>query len=107
MIRIDRDGRLEAAGLAGAALAIEDIPAGVDDQDIVGAIAGDIGDQGRVIAGEIEHRGSKKRAVAVAQQHLHVAGLLLDNGQVGLAVAGEVARWQLPSVLRLNRPDGR
>ena len=42
---VDRDGRLEGAGLAGDALAIEDVAGAVDDQDIVGAVAVDVGHQ--------------------------------------------------------------
>ena len=44
---VDRDGGLEGAGLAGDALAIEDVAGAIDDQDIVGAVAGDVGHQGR------------------------------------------------------------
>ena len=42
---VDGDGRLEGAGLAGDALAIEDVAGAVDDQDIVGAVAVDVGHQ--------------------------------------------------------------
>ena len=41
----------KAAGLAGDALAIEDIPGAVDDQDIGGAIAIDVGHQRRGLRG--------------------------------------------------------
>ena len=68
---VDRDGRLERAGLAGDALAIEDVPGPVDDQDIVGAVAVDVGDQGRGMRSGGELAGAGKRAVAVAQQHRH------------------------------------
>ncbi len=92
VIRVDRDGRLEGAGLAGDALAIEDIAGPVDDQDIVGAVAVDVGDQGRGMRGRGELAGVNERAVAVAQQHRHVVGQRVGGGQVEAAVAVEVPR---------------
>ena len=71
---VDRDGGLEGAGLPGDALAIEDIPGAVDDQDIVGAVAVDVGHQGRGMRSRGELAGVRERAVAVAQQDRHVVG---------------------------------
>ena len=89
---VDRDGRLEGAGLPGDALAIEDVAGPVDDQDIVGAVAVDVGHQGRGLRGGGELSGGDERAVAVAQQHRHVVVRSVGDGQVEVAVAGEVAR---------------
>ena len=69
---VDRDGGLEGAGLPGDALAIEDVAGPVDDQDIVGAVAVDVGHQGRGMRSRGELAGVGERAVAVAQQHRHV-----------------------------------
>ena len=66
---VDRDGGIEGAGLPGDALAIEDVPGPVDHQDIVGAVAVDVGHQGRGMRGGGELAGVGERAVAVAQQH--------------------------------------
>jgi hypothetical protein len=65
---VDRDGGLEGAGLSGYGLSVEDVSGAVDDQDIVGAVAVDVGDQGRGMrsCGELSRIG--ERAVAVAQQ---------------------------------------
>ena len=41
--RVDRDRGLEGAGLAGDALAVEDVAGGIEDQDVRGAIAIDVG----------------------------------------------------------------
>lgn len=94
---IDRDGGLEGAGLPGDALAVEDVTRPVDDQHILGAVAVDVGDQGRGMRRRGELSGSGERAVAVAQQHRDVAQVVYDvvlvrDGQVGSAVAGEVTR---------------
>ena len=67
-------GGSKRAGLAGDALAIEDVPGPVDDQDIVGAVAVDVGHQGRGMRGRGELAGVGERAVAVAQQHRDVVG---------------------------------
>ena len=69
---IDRDGGLEGAGLPGDALAIEDVAGAVDDQDIVGAVAVDVGHQRRGVGGRGELAGGREGAVAVAQQDRHV-----------------------------------
>ena len=90
---VDRDGRLEGAGLAGDALAIEDVAGPVDDQHIVGAVAVDVGHQRRVAADEVDDAGLCERAVAVVQLHHDSrSGGSVSDGQVEPAVAGEVAR---------------
>jgi hypothetical protein len=52
-------------------LPIEDITGAVDDQDIVGGIAGDVGHQGRGIRSGGELSGAHEGAVPDAQQHQH------------------------------------
>ena len=79
---VDRDGGLEAAGLPGDALAVEDVAGPVDDQHIVGAVAVDVGDQGRGMRRRDELSGIGERAVAVAQQHRHGVVELVCDGQV-------------------------
>ena len=84
---IDRDGRLEGAGLAGDALAIEDVPGAIDDQDIVGAVAGDVGYQGRGMKSGGRLAGAGKGTATVAQQHRHCAdGATVGDGEVGPAI---------------------
>ncbi len=67
------------------------LPGAVDDQDIVGAVAVDVGHQRRGMRGGGELAGVDERAVAVAQQHRHRVGDDVGDGQVEPAVAGEVA----------------
>ena len=107
VIGVDCDGRQEGAGLAGDALAIEDVPVAVDDQDIIGAIAVDVGDHGRVITGVGNIAGVSKRPVAVAQQDRHVLASVHGDGEVGAAVAGEVTRHEGAWVARPHRVSDR
>ena len=90
--RMDRDGGLEGAGLPGDALAVEDVTRPVDDQHILGAVAVDVGDQGRGMKRRGELSGNGERAVAVAQEDRHVVGDEVGDGKVGAAVVGEVTR---------------
>ena len=53
--RVDDDRRREAAGLARPPLAVEDVAGRVDDQDVGGAVAVQVGDEGRVAADEVGH----------------------------------------------------
>ncbi len=85
-------GGSKRAGLPGDALAVEDVAGAVDDQDIVGTVAVDVGHQGRGMRRGDELSGSGERAVAVAQQHRHGVVKPVCDGQVGAAVAVEVAR---------------
>ena len=59
--------------MPGDALAIEDISVPIDDQDIVGAIAVDIGHEGCGMRGGDELAWVHEGAVAEAQQHGDVA----------------------------------
>ena len=52
-------GGSKRAGLPGDALAIEDVAGPVDDQDIVGAVAVDVGHQGRGMRSGDELAGSR------------------------------------------------
>ena len=63
---VDRDGRLEGAGLAGDALAIEDIAGPIDDQHIVGAVAVDVGHQGVGLGRDVGLSRRGECAIAVA-----------------------------------------
>ena len=68
---IDRDGRLEAAGLPGDAVAEKDVPGAIDDKDIVGAVAGDVGYQGRGMRSGGRLAGAGKGTATVVQQQRH------------------------------------
>jgi len=105
---MDRDGGLEGAGLPGDALAVEDVTRPVDDQHILGAVAVDVGDQGRGMRRRGELSGSGERAVAVAQEDRHVVGDEVGDGEVGAAVVGEVTRhdvfwFRWSRTVRVNR----
>ena len=87
MAGVDRDGREKRTGLAGDALAIEDVAVAVDDQDIVGAVAVDVGHQRRGMRGGGELSGVDERPVALAQQH---------RDRVASASATARSRWPSP-----------
>ena len=59
--RVDRHGRREAAGLARPARAKEDVAGRIDDGNIGGAVAVQVGDQGRLGTDEVNHRRAWRR----------------------------------------------
>ena len=85
-------GGSKRAGLPGNALAIEDVPGRIDDQDIVGAVAVDVGHQRRGVRGVANLPGSEKVPSPLPSSTDTVVGAVVGDGQVGAAVAGEVAR---------------
>ena len=89
---IDRDGRLEGAGLPGDALAVEDVAGPVDDQDIVGAVAVDVGHQGRGVRVVANWPAAVNVPSPLPSSTDTVLAVGVGDGQVGAAVAGEVAR---------------
>ncbi len=91
---VDRDGRREAAGLAGDALAIEDVAGAVDDQDVVGAVAVHVGDEGSRMRVHDHLHGGYQLPVAQVQQHRYVGAAPFDRGQIEPVVACEVPGHQ-------------
>ncbi len=105
--RVDRDGRRKNAGLARQPRAKEDVAGRVDDRNIGGAVAVQVGDQGRVGTDKVNDRRAGEGAVAVAELHKHVVGTCLCDRQVGPAVAGEIARHQVGRIPRSTERERR
>ena len=94
---IDRDGGLEGARLAGYGLSKEDVPGAVDDRHVGHAVAIQVGDEGRVLRNEADRPGLANCRRPGSARSRRSWGVSRRDGQVGAAVAGEVAR----------RDDGR
>ena len=78
MAGVDRHRRFERTGLAGDALAIEDVAGTVDDQHVVGAVAIDVGHDGVGRGRGVGQSRGGECAVAVAHQDLE--GILIRGG---------------------------
>ena len=90
-------GGSKLPGWPGHALAKKDVTRSVDDGHVGHAVTVQVSDEGRVVRNEADGPGLRELTVSLVQlDHDGVGGLRRD-GQVGPAVAGEVAR----------RDDGR
>ena len=86
-------GRIERARLLRPSSSPEDVPGPIDHQDIVNTVAGQVRHDGGGLGGGDKRSGGSERPVQV-QQHRHVVGAAVGDGQVGPAVAVEVARHE-------------
>ena len=67
--RVDGDGRIEGAGLSRNPLAIKDIAGAVHDQNVISAVAVDVGHHGRGLRGRGELARVHECTVAFTQEH--------------------------------------
>ena len=71
---IDRDGRIEGAGLLRPSLSPEDVPGPIDHHHIVSAVAAQVRHERGGVGVDCERAGGSERPVE-AQQHRHVVGV--------------------------------
>ena len=86
---VNGHGWQKAAGLPGHPLAVKDVTGRIDDEDVVGPVTCQVGDQGGGVGGSGEQTRVHEGAIAAILEHRHVVAIVRD-GQVGAAIAGEV-----------------
>ena len=84
---VDRYGRKERTGRPGDPLPVEDVPGRIEYEDIVGAVAVEVGRQRRGVGGRGELARVNQDSIAIAQEHRDALG-------------APIARSSLPSPLK-------